>query len=265
MTRIAIEVFPQHAEYVDIRRCVTGAEELGVDVVYTWDHFFPMSGDVNGKHFECWTLLAALAECTQRIPLGSFVSCNAYRNPDLLADMARTVDHISGGRFILGIGSGWSERDFEEYGYEFGTHPSRLRELDAAMPRIMARIEKLNPPPKGRMPIMIGGGGEKVTLRITAQYADIWNGPSKAEGSRSEVDTVRHKNSVLDGWCEKLGRDPTEIERSISVSADRLDLADALCDAGACELVIGIDGPQYDFGPLKEWLAWRDRHDASNT
>ena len=262
MTRIAIELYPQHAEYTDIRRCVTEAEALGVDVIYTWDHFFPMSGDPNGKHFECWTLLAAFAEITERVRIGSYVSCNLYRNPELAVDMARTVDHISGGRFIFGLGSGWSERDFVEYGYEFGTAASRLKDLDAAMPRIVRRLKQLNPPPLGRMPILIGGGGEKVTLRITAEHADIWNGVAKAEGSRSEVETVRHKNAVLDEWCAKVGRDPADIERSIGVEWRRLDLADAICEARADELVIGMDGPSYDMAPLKEWLGWRDAYDS---
>jgi probable F420-dependent oxidoreductase len=257
--RIAVSLQPQHAEYADIRRAAARAEQMGVDVLYNWDHFFPLYGgepDPNvGPHFECWTMLGAWAEATESVKFGALVTCNSYRNPQLLADMARTVDAISGGRLIFGIGSGWFEKDYDEYGYEFGTAIGRLRALEAAMPIIKDRLAVLDPQPTGKLPILIGGGGEKVTLKIVAEHADIWHG-------FGDVETFTRKTRILDDHCAAIGRNPAEIERSVGVSPTKLETADALRAAGAVEFTIGINGPDFDLAPIADWLAWRDEVNA---
>lgn len=255
--RIALQLQPQHAEYRVIRDAVIRGEEMGVDVIFNWDHFFPLSGDPEGKHFECWTMLGSWAEVTERVEIGALVTCNSYRNPELLADMARTVDHASEGRLILGIGAGWFERDYDEYGYEFGTAGSRLADLRQALPRIDGRLAKLNPAPTRDIPILIGGGGERKTLRYTAEFADIWHG-------FGQPDVIRHKNRVLDRHCEEVGRDPGEIERSSGSNAKRLELADELVQAGATMITLGFDGRTgYDLAPVADWIAWRDQRNAA--
>ncbi len=250
--RIGLQLQPQHADYKTIRDRVREAEDLGVDVIFNWDHFYPLYGDPDGKHFECWTMLGAWAEQTSRVEFGALVSCNSYRNPELLADMARTVDHMSEGRLIFGIGSGWFEKDYVEYGYEFGTAGGRLDDLAEAMPRIESRWDKLNPAPTRKIPVLIGGGGEKKTLRLVARHADIWH-------SFSDVDTLRRKSEILAGHCSDLGRDPAEIERSVGApDGDPATVAGPLLEAGASLFTVGVGGPDVDLSRLRRWVSWRD-------
>jgi probable F420-dependent oxidoreductase len=250
--RVAVQVGQQHADYAPLREAALRAEELGADVVFNWDHFFPYTGDPTGKCFEALTMLASLAEVTERVELGSLVTCIGYRNPHLLADMARTIDHISGGRFILGLGAGWYERDYVEYGYDYPSLPERLRILDRDLPIVRDRLGRLNPPPIRPMPILIGGEGERVTLRIAAQHADVWH-------SYAGLERLRAKSAVLDRWCAQVGRDPAEIERSTALYGryDRAE-ADAYLAAGVTLFVFEFSGPTFDVDRVRPWLAWRD-------
>ncbi|TPW72333.1 LLM class F420-dependent oxidoreductase [Schumannella sp. 10F1B-5-1] len=253
--RIGVQVQPQHALYPDIRDTVRALEDLGVDIVFNWDHFYPLSGEPEGLHYESWTMLAAIAEQTERVELGALVNCNSYRNADLQADMARTIDHISAkngtGRFIFGTGSGWFEKDYDEYGYEFGTVGSRLDALAESLPRIEARWAKLNPAPTREIPVLIGGGGEKKTLRLVAKHADIWH-------SFADPETLQHKIGVLKEWCAKEGRDFDEIELSNEQRQKDLGLADQLHEAGVTLFTIGIGGPDYPLEQVRDWVRWRD-------
>jgi probable F420-dependent oxidoreductase len=249
--RVGVQVQPQHADYDGMRRAWQEAEELGVDSIFCWDHFYPLYGDADGKHFEAISTLGAMASVTERAQIGALVICNTYRNPELLADAHRTIDHISGGRAILGIGAGWFQRDYDEYGYDFGTAGSRLADLAQALPRIRSRWTKLNPAPTRDIPILVGGGGEKKTLRYTAEHAQIWH-------SFGDVEVLKRKNGILDGHCRDVGRDPAEIERSIGVQKPPDQVGDALLAAGATLFTVGFGGPRHDMGLLKEWIAWRD-------
>jgi probable F420-dependent oxidoreductase len=254
-TRIGVQIQPQQADFAQMQDAWREAEELGVDAIYTWDHFYPLYGDPDGKHFEGATSLAALAAATERVRIGALVFCNSYRNPQLLANIHSTIDNLSGGRVVLGIGAGWFERDYDEYGYEFGTAPERLKALGRDLPLIKERLGKLNPPPVGEMPIMIGGAGEKVTLRLVAEHAQLWH-------TFADPETYLHKAEVLAGHCARLDRDPATIERVIGSREPIAQYADALVDAGVDELTVGVGGGPggYDLGELRELLQWRDSH-----
>src|SRR5258707_596972 len=208
--KVGVQFEPQHCTVGELRDAWRRAEDLEVDSIGTWDHFFPLSGDPDGRHFEGWSLLAAMACDTVRPQIGVLVSCNSYRSPDLVADMARTIDHISGGRVVLGYGAGWSERDYAEYGFVSRTVGTRAGALEPGFIRTKARLARLTPPPVGRLPLMIGGEGERVTLRVAAEHADIWTG-------FGPVAMFAHKNGVLDQWCEKVGRDKSSIVRSVLI------------------------------------------------
>ncbi|HEY5852812.1 MAG TPA: LLM class F420-dependent oxidoreductase [Aldersonia sp.] len=248
--RIGVQLQPQHApDYALIRDAVLRAEDIGVNIVFNWDHFYPLYGDQDGAHFECWTMLGAFAEQTERVEIGALVTGGGYRNPDLLADMARTVDHISGGRLILGIGAGWFAKDYQEYGYEFGTPGARLALLKDNLARISARLGKLNPAPVRHIPILIGGGGERKTLRLVAEYANVWH-------SFADLDALAHKSAVLAEHCAAVGREPHLIERSVAWPG--AGQAQAFVDAGVTLFTVSSTGPDYDLTKLVEACRWRD-------
>jgi F420-dependent oxidoreductase-like protein len=207
----------------DIEAVTRFVEEQGWDGVFVADHF--MHGPDNAAPCnECWSLLAGLAARVPRIRLGSLVTGNTYRNPAVLAKMATTVDHISGGRVVLGLGTGWLETEHRAYGIPFPSVPDRLSALEEACHVIRSLLDTdrsefqgrhyhlehapLYPKPvQAHLPLLVGGGGERVTLRIAARYADEWNVWGTPE-------TMRHKNGVLDRYLADVGRDPGEVRRS---------------------------------------------------
>lgn len=248
MTRykVGVQLHPQVATVDEIRVAWNAADAMGVDSIWIWDHFYPLYGDPDANHFESYTLLAAMAAETTNATIGALVTCNTYRNPNLLADMARTIDLISHGRFVLGIGSGWFERDYTEYGYEFGTAPDRLRALEASLATIKDRIAKLTPGPAGDLPILIGGSGEKVTLRLVAEHAQMWNAFGPPESFAA-------KNAILDDWCARVNRDPSEIERTVAIQPNEIETASDYLDAGAQHLIVMVGTP-YDLDPVQQLL-----------
>ncbi len=229
-------IHPQQCTIAQLRDAWRRADALGVDSIWFWDHFYPLYGNPQGNQFECWSLLAAAAVETRAPQIGPMVTAIGYRNPDLIAYMAGTIDQLSGGRFVLGLGAGWFERDYREYGYEFGAVGDRLRMLKAALPRIRQRIKKLKPGPVGPMPILIGGGGEKVTLRLVAEHAQMWN----AIGTPAQF---ARKSKILDGYCSELGRDPAEIERTANVSVESEKDIEAWLEAGLQHFVLRLAKP----------------------
>jgi probable F420-dependent oxidoreductase len=263
--RIAAQLHPQHGEWPALRRAAIRAEELGYDIAYNWDHFFPLVGDPAGRHLECWTVLAAWAEATSTIEIGPLVSCTSYRNPDLLADMARTVDRIAGGRLILGLGAGWNRRDYEQYGYEFGTFGTRIAWLGESIDRIKARLDLLNPPPVRPLPLLIAGVGERKTLRLVAEHADGWHAffPDNPAELEPKVEALRH-------WCDRVGRDPADIEWGVGVQPDDLERflaedAETYVGMGFSQFTLGFGGPDWPVDAGAPWLAWRDERNRART
>jgi probable F420-dependent oxidoreductase len=248
--KVGVTIHPQQCTIDELRDAWRRADELGVDSIWFWDHFFPLYRDPEGNQFECWSLLAAAALDTRAPQIGPMVTCIGYRNPDLLAYMAGTVDQLSGGRLVLGLGAGWFERDYKEFGYRFGEARDRVRDLKDALPRIKARIANLKPGPAGPLPILIGGGGEQVVLRLVAEHAQMWNGGGGPE-------EFAHKSAVLDDWCQRLGRDPKTIERTANVGPTTPKLVDEWLKAGLQHFVIRLAHP-FDTKAVERLIKVRD-------
>jgi alkanesulfonate monooxygenase SsuD/methylene tetrahydromethanopterin reductase-like flavin-dependent oxidoreductase (luciferase family) len=225
--RFGLLCWNQYTPWADLRAAGIRADQLGYDDIFTWDHLYPIIGSPDGPMLEAYAVLNAWAEATQRARIGLMVGANTFRNPALVAKMITTLDHVSGGRAILGIGGAWFETEHRAFGIEFGGSPGeRLRWLDEAA-RIMrgmlhgeqpsgeefyATLEVRNDPPpvQEHLPLLIGGGGEKRTLRTVAKYADWCNFGGGFEN-------VKHKDEVLRRHCEEVGRDPADIERTVGV------------------------------------------------
>ncbi|MCI0344702.1 MAG: LLM class flavin-dependent oxidoreductase [Chloroflexi bacterium] len=225
--RLGIALWSQASDWPGFLAAAQRADALGYDHVWTWDHICAIFGDPSQDILEGYAALAAIAMATTSVRLGLFVGANTFRNPGLATKSLVTIDHISGGRAILGIGGAWNELEHRAYGIDFGSgFGQRLDWLAEAVPAIRSLLDgaevtsaeggryafdhlRLLPPPvQSHLPLMIGGAGEKKTLRIVARYADMWNLFGTPE-------TVARKDEILVAHCRDVGRDPAAIERTL--------------------------------------------------
>lgn len=264
MTRLSfgIKTAPQHTTYPAMLAIWQAADAIPVfEHAWLFDHFNPIAGSLDGPCYEGWTTLAALAAQTQRIRLGLMVTGNTYRHPAVLAHIAATLDVISSGRLDLGLGAGWNEYEHRSMGiplYPAGERIERFGEACEIIRRLFTQpvanfdgqfyqLQEARCDPKPVQqpypPFVIGGGGERRTLRVVAQYADVWNfagGP---------VEDFTHKVEVLKRHCETVGRDPSTIQLSVQVMVNYDDLAETIqtlqgfVDAGATHLVLNLRYP----------------------
>ena len=268
---------PQEASWEDIRTAWLEAEALGFDSAWVYDHFMPIFGNRDGPCFEGWTLLAALAAETSRIRVGVLVTGNTYRNPALVAKMATTIDHISNGRLVLGIGAGWFERDHTAYGFPFGTARERARRLAEALevitklwsedhPSFDGQYYSLNRAPfaptnvqQPRPPIVIGGQGKKWIVPLVGRYADGWNAVSGVS-----PDGIRERRQIIAEECLRVGRSPCPTEVSVLlplIAITRIPLAGPVVRLGARVMVgkevassILADSPKTIAGRIQEYV-----------
>jgi F420-dependent oxidoreductase-like protein len=255
--RFGVQAPQQNVTYEGLRETWKLIDSLGYDTAWVFDHFFPILSDPSGPCYEGWTVLAALAAETSLVQVGTLVTGNMYRNPALLAKMGATLDHTSGGRLIMGIGAGWFEQEHVAYDIPFGTTAERIHRVDEAA-EIIKRLwtEKqvtfegryyhlkdayCEPKPlqTPRPPIMMGGSGEKLMLKVIAKHADQWN-------TFGSPEVFRHKIEVLKEHCATVGRNFDEIEISWAGAAlvtDSKDERDALLKGWAT--AFGVTPEQY--------------------
>jgi F420-dependent oxidoreductase-like protein len=251
-----------HTPFAELLELATRAEAAGFDGVYFADHFLPSMVALETPTLECWSVLAALAARVPRIEIGPLVCGVTYRNPYVLAKMAATVDHVSGGRLVLGIGAAWQENEHVAYGVPFPPVAERLERLDETCFALRSLFENdsttlvgrhvalcdavLEPKPlRTRLPLLVGGGGERVTLRIAARHADVWNCWGSPE-------TMRHKNAVLDRHCATVRRDPHAILRS---AAALFHLTDDRAEAARLRAVRSLPHVAGDAGEIRDAVA----------
>jgi F420-dependent oxidoreductase-like protein len=241
--------YPQvGVDFAAIRERARVAERAGFHSIWFVDHMWSR-GLPDLDHLEAWTLMSATAACTERLRIGTLVMCNSYRNPALLAKMAASLDNVSGGRFLLGLGAGWMDEEYRAYGYSFPSVQVRIEQLDEALCILKLMFTEKhanfegkyysindainNPLPlqKPHPPILIGGAGERLLLRVVARHADIWNCPNNA------ATELPHKLEVLHRHCDAVGRDPASIEVSeqcvVVLGSDEADLKKKLAFARA--------------------------------
>jgi alkanesulfonate monooxygenase SsuD/methylene tetrahydromethanopterin reductase-like flavin-dependent oxidoreductase (luciferase family) len=225
--KLGVNLWSQASDWPAFLAAGQRVEQLGFDHLWTWDHIYAIFGDPDQPIFEGYTALAALAQATERVRLGLFVGANTFRNPGLAAKAVTTIDHISGGRAIMGLGGAWFEGEHQAFGLDFGSgFGQRLDWLAEAVPAVRTLLDggEVSSPAGGRyafddlriaprpvqphLPLLIGGAGERKTLRIVAEHADMWNVFGTPE-------TLAHKDAVLRAHCAEVGRDSNEIERSV--------------------------------------------------
>ncbi len=247
--RFGVQTAPQNTTWQELRDTWKLIDSLGYDTAWTFNHFFPILSDPSGPCFEGWISLAALAAETSRVEAGVLVTGNTYRHPAVLAKMAATLDHTSGGRLIMGIGAAWFEMEHNAYGIPFQTTAERIHRLDEAaeiIKRLWSETQVTEPKPlqRPRPPIMIGGSGEKLMLRVIAKHADQWN-------TFGAPELFRHKIEVLKEHCQVVGRNFDDIEVSWAGAAlvtDSREEKDELLRRFAA--AFGITPEQYALGAL---------------